>query len=227
MVWRKSINRDHIHPILVRVMDKVLERLKQRGEPFKIYSGTRTFREQDKLYAKGRSQSGPVVTQAKPGQSMHNYGLAVDLAPFHLVGQGNQLWWPELEDRGGLVWFHLENVLLEVTQDLKIELDIEWGGRWQFRDVPHIQIRTTVRELKTGYYPPAPIEWLDYSHRTFLRGSPWLDRRAQYLLNQLGYNAGPVDGLVGDRTKMAIVGAGFDHVGSDLLEYLVDALLGP
>lgn len=39
----------------------------------------RTFQEQDKLYAQGRSKKGRIVTGAKGGQSYHNYGLAIDI----------------------------------------------------------------------------------------------------------------------------------------------------
>lgn len=39
----------------------------------------RTFREQAALYAKGRTAPGPKVTNAKPGYSYHNYGLAIDI----------------------------------------------------------------------------------------------------------------------------------------------------
>jgi hypothetical protein len=39
----------------------------------------RSIAEQDALYAKGRTEPGEVVTQAKGGQSPHNHGLAVDV----------------------------------------------------------------------------------------------------------------------------------------------------
>lgn len=39
----------------------------------------RTHQQQAELYAKGRTAPGPKVTWAKPGQSYHNYGLAVDI----------------------------------------------------------------------------------------------------------------------------------------------------
>lgn len=50
----------------------------------------RTIGEQDELYAKGRTAPGPKVTNAKGGQSPHNFGMAVDLCP---VGKNGQLWW--------------------------------------------------------------------------------------------------------------------------------------
>lgn len=39
----------------------------------------RSIQEQNELYAKGRTKKGPIVTNAKGGQSYHNYGLAVDI----------------------------------------------------------------------------------------------------------------------------------------------------
>jgi peptidoglycan L-alanyl-D-glutamate endopeptidase CwlK len=50
----------------------------------------RTIAEQNGLYAKGRTAPGAKVTNAKGGQSPHNFGMAVDLYP---VGKNGQLWW--------------------------------------------------------------------------------------------------------------------------------------
>jgi peptidoglycan L-alanyl-D-glutamate endopeptidase CwlK len=48
-----------------------------------IYEGLRTSKRQDELYAIGRTvnRGKPKVTNAKGGQSMHQYGLAVDFVP--------------------------------------------------------------------------------------------------------------------------------------------------
>lgn len=61
-----------------------------------ITSGYRSFEEQAALFAQGRTRSeiinqvrkrgaGGSVTDAPPGQSAHNYGLAVDLDGPHLA----------------------------------------------------------------------------------------------------------------------------------------------
>lgn len=39
----------------------------------------RSFAEQDALYSQGRTTKGSIVTDAKGGQSIHNYGLAFDI----------------------------------------------------------------------------------------------------------------------------------------------------
>jgi peptidoglycan LD-endopeptidase CwlK len=71
----------------------------------------RTHAEQAALYAQGRSAPGPIVTKAKPGQSAHEYGLAIDVYPmFHgklITDEGNPIW-QELGNFGqarGLQWY--------------------------------------------------------------------------------------------------------------------------
>lgn len=73
----------------------------------RITAGYRTAAEQDALYAQGRTTAGPKVTNAKAGQSYHNYGLAIDVV--ELVN-GKPNWGFAYEklkpiaDRFGLVW---------------------------------------------------------------------------------------------------------------------------
>ena len=75
----------------------------------------RSLEEQATLYAKGRTTPGPIVTNAKPGSSAHNYGLALDVVP--MVG-GKPDWnfdprnvspiWAKVGEIGqaaGLEWF--------------------------------------------------------------------------------------------------------------------------
>lgn len=211
MTWIKKINKKNLHPALVNVVDQALEFLKINGTPFKVYSGLRTFEEQNKLYAKGRTEAGNIVTNARGGQSMHNYGLAVDLAPYNLLTEDpDDLWWPEPSERKGYVWYDLEEALESAARHIDKEnndgVEIEWGGRWKFRDVPHCQIRTTIHELNSGQFPYCnDVEWLVHAHTTFLFNTPWSVRRVQYMLNMQSYNAGPVDGIYGDLTKDATV----------------------
>ena len=48
----------------------------------KIISGFRTYAEQNKLYAKGRTKSVPKVTNAREGYSNHNFRVAFDAGIF-------------------------------------------------------------------------------------------------------------------------------------------------
>lgn len=105
----------------------------------------RTFAEQDALYAKGRTRlfdnSGKrlgVVTKAKGGQSIHNYGLAFDIVLLKDTnGDGtfeSASWETNVDfDKDGKAdW-------MEVVDILK-KHGWTWGGDWKsFKDAPHFE----------------------------------------------------------------------------------------
>jgi len=97
----------------------------QRNLDVKCICGLRTWAEQDELYAKGRTTSGPVVTRARGGQSMHNFGLAIDIGVFSRDGKT----------------YHGSHGLYRELGPLGESLGFEWGGRWKFVDEPHYQFR--------------------------------------------------------------------------------------
>lgn len=125
-----------VHPVLaqkVRVMGSDLER---QGILVGVHAGMRTFEEQDKLYAKGRDAQGnvadqsAVVTNAKGGQTVHNYGLAVDIVPYKRNARGilEYTWEPSAG-----VWDKIGKA--GEAQGLS------WGGRWtSFKDYPHFEM---------------------------------------------------------------------------------------
>lgn len=97
----------------------------------------RTFAEQDKLYAIGRTKSGRIVTNARAGRSYHNYGLAIDIV---LMQDKNNDWVYEtisydekadMDKDGKRDW-------LEVVEIFK-QYGWTWGGNWKFRDAPHFE----------------------------------------------------------------------------------------
>jgi len=78
-----SINRAYLlHPkIRQEVMDLIdKSEAKMPGVAVRIVQGLRTIEEQNSLYAQGRTKPGKIVTNAKGGQSYHNYGMAIDFA---------------------------------------------------------------------------------------------------------------------------------------------------
>ena len=113
----------------------------------------RTFQEQADLYAKGRTKlfdsNGRrlgIVTNAKAGQSIHNYGLAIDIVL--IVDKKNASWDMVMDydkDR--------KSDWMEVTNILKSN-GWEWGGDWaRFKDNPHFQkdFGYTWQQLKSKY----------------------------------------------------------------------------
>ena len=98
----------------------------------------RTFKEQDDIYAKGRtklydnkgSRLG-VVTNAKGGQSFHNFGLAIDI----VIIDGKSASWDATKDFDGdglADWNEVVNIFKKHNW--------EWGGDFvSFKDKPHFQ----------------------------------------------------------------------------------------
>jgi peptidoglycan L-alanyl-D-glutamate endopeptidase CwlK len=92
----------------------------------RIVVGSRTFAEQDALYAQGRTKPGPIVTRARGGQSLHNFGIAWDIGIF--------------DEKGA---FLPESPLYEKAGRIGKRLGLEWGGDFEgFVDLPHFQIKT-------------------------------------------------------------------------------------
>ena len=105
----------------------------------------RTFAEQDALYAQGRTKlydaNGRklgVVTKAKGGQSIHNFGLALDIVLLKDTngdGTFDSASWEDTIDfdkDGRADW-------MEIVSILKRNGWI-WGGDWKsFKDKPHFE----------------------------------------------------------------------------------------
>ncbi|WP_034317375.1 M15 family metallopeptidase [Bacillus zhangzhouensis] len=126
------------------VKESAIEMIKQaykEGIFVQITSGYRSFAEQNKLYAKGRTSSGNIVTNAKGGQSNHNYGLAIDYVL--LSADGKKALWTVNEK-----W-------RRVAQIGKA-LGFSWGGDWKsFKDYPHLEMMgsLTLLQLQAGKRP--------------------------------------------------------------------------
>lgn len=98
----------------------------------------RSFETQKELYAAGRTLPGKIVTNAKPGRSYHNYGLAFDIVLLY-DNDGNGTFeeasWDMVRDGDNdkkADWF-------EVIEFFKSK-GWQWGGDFKtFKDYPHFQ----------------------------------------------------------------------------------------
>ncbi len=101
-------------------MAAAIEALAPAGVTVKIISGTRSYAEQDALYAKR-----PKVTNARGGYSNHNFGIAWDIGLFK---DGRYL-----ED----------SPHYRTCGRIGREMGLEWGGDWKsIVDEPHFEVRT-------------------------------------------------------------------------------------
>jgi peptidoglycan L-alanyl-D-glutamate endopeptidase CwlK len=95
----------------------------ERGIQIRLISGTRTYAEQQKLYDQGRTEPGKIVTNAKPGSSWHNHGVAFDIGVFK---DGEYV---------------PESPAYRTVGHLGKSLGFEWGGDWaSIVDEPHFQM---------------------------------------------------------------------------------------
>lgn len=85
----QTINRDisMLAPFVVVKLTAALDDVKSEGFDVAVFEGFRTMERQQWLYDQGRTRDGKIVTYARPGESFHQYGLAVDI-----VGNRNGKW---------------------------------------------------------------------------------------------------------------------------------------
>jgi len=110
------------------------------GVYFLIVSGYRSDEEQNELFAQGRTKPGKKVTWVRGGDSLHQYGVAIDVVPvaFFVVPLGHTT-----PDKSS--W---------------IESKLEWAGRRLFdaiaRIAKHIGMDRPYRDADRGHLTYAP-----------------------------------------------------------------------
>lgn len=111
---------DGVHPFIVDFYSAFIAELQARKMPFRAFQFVRSWEEQDRLKAQGRSK-------ASGGHSPHQNGSAVDIIHF------SRAW-----DLSRREWAVIGAIGKEVAR--KRNLPIEWGGDWDFYDPAHWQV---------------------------------------------------------------------------------------
>lgn len=116
-----------------------------------ILSGTRTYAEQNALYAQGRTAPGKIVTNARGGQSNHNFGLAWDVGIFEAGGR--YMTGSKASDN---------KAYADLAALVKPQLaGLEWGGDWKaIKDAPHYQLNvgaSGVKEMRGIFEAGKPL----------------------------------------------------------------------
>lgn len=131
----------HIKQRVIDTVNYINEKILTEEAKVRVAQGLRTFAEQDALYAQR-----PKVTNAKGGQSIHNYGLAIDIV---LIINGKEASWDTKKD-----WDKdQQSDWMEVVQVLKKQ-GFSWGGDWRtFKDMPHFEDTKglTLNQIQTKY----------------------------------------------------------------------------
>ena len=95
-----------------------------------------------KLIELARTLAGKIVTNARGGQSWHNYKVAFDVVP---LVHGKPVWSTSGND------FHTWETIGHIGKGV----GLEWGGDWKFVDFPHFQATggLTLADLQEGKQP--------------------------------------------------------------------------
>ncbi|VXC25744.1 Peptidoglycan L-alanyl-D-glutamate endopeptidase [Flavobacterium sp. 9AF] len=124
-----------LHPSVRNEVKNIIEECNKAltgKAKIRITQGLRTFKEQDDLYNIGRTKKGKKLTRAKGGQSIHNYGFAVDIC---LIIDNKQASWDTLKDWDNdqvADWFECVKIFAKFGWN--------WGGNWKnFKDLPHFE----------------------------------------------------------------------------------------
>jgi peptidoglycan L-alanyl-D-glutamate endopeptidase CwlK len=118
-------------PSLAEVASDLLAECAAAGVRLEVTQALRTWEDQDRLYAQGRTAPGAIVTRAPAGYSYHNFGLAFDVVV--------------LDDAGAYVWNTRHSGWVAAAATGK-RLGLAWGGDWKsFHDIPHFEQRGALR----------------------------------------------------------------------------------
>ncbi|MEY8758441.1 M15 family metallopeptidase [Chryseobacterium tongliaoense] len=141
---------EKLHPFVREEVKQIIEECHKAltgKAKIRVTQGLRSFEEQEKLYALGRITKDKKVTNAKAGQSIHNYGLAVDIC---LITDGKAVSWDNAKDwdNDGIAdWYECVKIFAKYGWD--------WGGNWKtLKDLPHFEkrhISTQKGIIKTGW----------------------------------------------------------------------------
>jgi len=167
---RDKISIDRVARLHPKIRDEVKQLIEKAEEKLpahvavRVVQGLRTFPEQDKLYAQGRTdKTKPKVTNSKAGQSYHNFGLAIDFALL-IDKDRNSVYetisWDLLkdEDKDGVAdWMEVVDVFEDAGYT--------WGGRFvSIKDNPHLEKNFGLhwKELLKRHNAKDFIEQVDY-----------------------------------------------------------------
>ena len=125
-----------LHPQVAGKCREFIQRCKDAGIDVIITSTYRDNESQNALYAQGRTKPGARVTNAKGGQSFHNYRVAFDFVP---IVNGKADW------RNASAFIK--------CGEIAEKCGLEWAGRWKsFRELAHCQFTNglTIKDFQEG-----------------------------------------------------------------------------
>lgn len=134
MINSRSIG--DLHPKVAELCRKFIAACKVEGVEVIITSTYRDLASQAAIYAQGRTTPGKKITNAKPGQSFHNWRVAFDFAP---------------TINGKIPWN--DSKIFTQCGEIAESVGLEWAGRWKgFKELAHCQYTggMTLKDFQSG-----------------------------------------------------------------------------
>ncbi|MCX7902642.1 MAG: M15 family metallopeptidase [Burkholderiaceae bacterium] len=127
---------DDLAPDVAHMARLMLGECAKRGLDVIVICTWRSAAEQAYLWESGRSRPGPILTNARPGQSLHNCiegarraARAFDVVPMRA---GRPVWGTAGDDLK----------LWQAVGRCGLDVGLEWAGEWEkMREFPHFQKR--------------------------------------------------------------------------------------
>lgn len=137
-----------LHPAMRPRAERLIADAHGAGIPLTVTCTLRSMAMQAVLYAQGRTAPGKVVTNARPGYSFHNFGLAIDVVPSELLALPDWGETPAHRDHAATLWRRLGAIGKTAG--------LGWGGEFvHLPDRPHFEWSggLTLAQLRAGRRP--------------------------------------------------------------------------
>ena len=125
-----------LNPKVAALCSEFINQCKAQNIDVIITSTYRDSESQNALYAQGRTTAGKIVTNAKAGQSFHNWKVAFDFVP---IVNGKAQW--------------NDTALFTKCGEIAESIGLEWAGRWvKFKELAHCQFTNglTLADFQAG-----------------------------------------------------------------------------
>jgi peptidoglycan LD-endopeptidase CwlK len=135
MIASRSL--DDLDPRVKALAQQLISRCSAQNIDLLVTSTYRDSGAQMKLWQQGRTSPGAIVTNARPGESFHNYKMALDFCPL---------------ENGKCAWN--DSAAFFKVGTIAEDLGMEWAGRWEgsLRELAHVQFTggLTLADLQLG-----------------------------------------------------------------------------
>lgn len=131
---------EDLNPRVAAMARAFIDKCNAAGIDVIITSTYRDLDAQGRLYAQGRGTPGAIITNAKPGESWHNWHLAFDFVPIEM---------------GKAAWN--DSAAFQRCGAIAESVGLQWAGRWTgpLREMGHCQWTggLTISDLQAGKVP--------------------------------------------------------------------------